>query len=74
MSATSFLIFWYMPTNGAENQHFEYLPSISLANEDGQWSNHTEWIENTQHRFENLTPYTMYNVTVYVRLKVSKNY
>lgn len=72
MTATSFLIFWYLPTNGGENQSFEYLPSISLANED-QWSNHSTWIGNTQHRFEKLTPYTMYNVTVYVRLNGSEH-
>lgn len=59
-----------MPTNGAANQSFLYKPSISLANQD-QWSNHTEWIAGTQHRFINLTPFTMYNVTVYVRLNGS---
>lgn len=66
MSATSFLIFWYMPTNGVANQTFEYMPSISLANENN-WKNHTSWIGDTQFRFENLTSFTMYNVTVYVR-------
>lgn len=70
MTPNSFLIFWYMPRNGGETQKFEYLPSISLANEDN-WSNHSKWIENTQHRFESLLPYTMYNVTVYVRLQGS---
>lgn len=70
MTPTSFLIFWYMPVNGAENQTFEYLPSISLANTN-DWSNYTQWIGNTQHRFENLTPFTSYNVTVYVRVNGS---
>lgn len=63
----------YLPTNGDANQTFEYLPSISLANDDSSWSNHSAWVENTQHRFENLDPYTMYNVTVYVRLKGSNH-
>lgn len=59
-----------MPTNGAENQTFLYMPSISFANQDN-WNNHSEWIAGTQHRFENLSPYTMYNVTVYVKVNGS---
>lgn len=61
-----------MPTNAVANQTFEYLPSISLANEDN-WSNNSRWIADTQHRFEALTPYTMYNVTVYVRVNGSSH-
>lgn len=59
-----------MPVNGGENEHFDYLPSISLANTD-DWSNFTKWIDNTQHRFENLTAFTTYNVTVYARMNGS---
>lgn len=70
MNATSFLIFWYMPVNGAESQSFVYLPSITKANTNN-WANNSEWIENTQHRFTSLIPFTTYNVTVYVRVKDS---
>lgn len=73
LNATSFLIFWYMPSiYGQQQIHFEYLPSISLADTKDTWTNHTAWIENTEHRFANLTPYTTYNVTVYAREKNSK--
>lgn len=69
LNATSFLIFWYMPTS--ENKTFEYLPSISIASTN-TWTNHTKWVENTEHRFSNLMPFTTYNVTVFVRLKNTK--
>lgn len=55
-----------MPVNGVSNQTFVYLPSITKADTDN-WANHTEWINGTQHRFAGLTPFTTYNVTVYVR-------
>lgn len=72
LNASSFLIFWYMPTTIGQ-QHFEYLPSIALANTKDTWSNHTAWIENTEHRFTGLVPFTSYNVTVYARVKGSSN-
>lgn len=72
MNATSFLIFWYMPVNGGENQTFEYLPSITKANIQ-DWANHSAWIQQTEHRFSALTPFTTYNVTVYVRAKGSQH-
>lgn len=61
-----------MPVNGAENQSFEYLPSITEANTQN-WMNHSQWLQSTQHRFIGLIPFTTYNVTVYVRQKNSKH-
>lgn len=56
-NATSFLIFWYMPSNAVVNQTFEYLPSIAPVSDSpvSEWQNFTSWISNTQHRFANLT-------------------
>lgn len=61
-----------MPVTTGDQNVYEYLPSISLANTRNTWSNHSSWIENTEHRFANLTPFTTYNVTVYARVKGSK--
>lgn len=69
LNATSFLIFWYYPANGDEKQEFEYMPSITMAEVDvPQWKNES-WMMATEHRFNNLKPFTAYNVTVYVRPK-----
>lgn len=73
LNATSFLIFWYEPTvftgaqkNDTNKYVFEYLPKISSNNID--WEQDS-WIENTEFRFNNLKPFTTYNVTVIVRPK-----
>uniref|UniRef100_A0A336LRR7 Sortilin-related receptor n=1 Tax=Culicoides sonorensis TaxID=179676 RepID=A0A336LRR7_CULSO len=68
LNATSFLIYWWIPVPA--NITFEYMPSIYVK---GQWQNNTNWIETaTDFRFTKLMPYTVYNVTVYVRIKGSK--
>lgn len=68
LNATSFLIYWWIPVPA--NITFEYMPSIYI---NGQWQNNTNWIETaTDYRFTKLLPYTVYNVTVYVRIKGTK--
>lgn len=66
LNATSFLIYWWIAV--PQNMTFEYLPSIYSH---GDWKNVTTWIEQTEYRFTNLEPFTLYNVTVYVRIKGS---
>lgn len=44
----------------------EYMPSIYY---NGEWKNISNWIDQTDYRFTNLKPYTLYNVTTYVKVK-----
>lgn len=68
---TSLFLFWWMPI--PLNVTFEFLPSIARAIPNAKWHNATEWIEETEYQFNNLEPYTKYNMTVYVRLKGNEN-
>jgi sortilin-related receptor len=64
LNSTSFLIYWWV--SEPANLTFEYLPSIFT---EGAWRNNTEWINSTEYQFNDLDPFTLYNVTVYVRIK-----
>lgn len=64
LNATSFLIYWWIAV--PQNMTFEYLPSIYS---NGNWKNISQWIDQTEYRFTNLEPFTLFNVTVYVRIK-----
>ncbi|CAL7939536.1 unnamed protein product [Xylocopa violacea] len=67
INATSFFLYWWMPM--PNNITFEFLPSIAYATPGANWTNASDWMENTDYQFNNLKPYTRYNVTVYVRIK-----
>ncbi|XP_038113433.1 sortilin-related receptor [Culex quinquefasciatus] len=64
LNSTSFVVFWWIPL--PRDVSLEYLPSIYY---NGEWKNVSTWIEQTDYRFTNLKPYTVYNVTTYVRVK-----
>lgn len=64
---TSFYFYWWMPI--PSNITFEFLPSIARAVPGANWTNVTEWTEDTEHQFHGLDSYTRYNLTVYVRVK-----
>ncbi|XP_046384172.1 sortilin-related receptor-like isoform X2 [Ischnura elegans] len=67
-SPTSLLLYWWIST--PNDTKFEFLPSYSVLDSD-EWVNHTEWISELEFKFVYLTPYTSYNLTVYVKIKDS---
>lgn len=68
INSSSLLLYWWIPI--PQNIKFEFMPSIINTNtDDAKWKNHTEWIEHSEFRFNDLEPYTEYNMTVYVRIK-----
>ncbi|XP_055389216.1 sortilin-related receptor-like [Condylostylus longicornis] len=64
---TSFVLSWWVILSPETSVTLEYLPSISLVDKNN-WKNAT-WITDKKYKFRNLTPYTNYNCTVYVRVK-----
>ena len=74
-NSSSLLVEWEIPAAGATR--FEYLPSYCAVASDGPaaggkaWTNATAWTELNEMRLSNLTSFTQYNVTVYVRVKSS---
>lgn len=67
VNATSLFLFWWMPV--PTNVTFEFLPSIASVEPGANWTNASEWIEEMEYQFNNLNPYTRYNLTVHVKLK-----
>lgn len=64
----SLRLYWWIAT--PRNESLEFLPTISVAGDEknSEWRNET-WIETSEYVYKNLEPYTLYNMTVYVRLK-----
>uniref|UniRef100_A0A8D9B9P9 Sortilin-related receptor n=1 Tax=Cacopsylla melanoneura TaxID=428564 RepID=A0A8D9B9P9_9HEMI len=60
----SLKIRWWMKDDKNDSS-FEYLPSVCESGSDS-WSN-ISWIRTNVYRYLHLKPYTLYNMTVYVR-------
>jgi sortilin-related receptor len=68
---TSLLLYWWIPKPA--NIKLEFLPSYAEARSGASWTNYSTWMDtNTfQVNIDNLNPYQLYNLTVYVRIKGS---
>ncbi|XP_045481036.1 sortilin-related receptor-like isoform X2 [Harmonia axyridis] len=62
-NATSVYFFWWMPL--PSNISLDFMPSISKIDEN-KWLN-MSWTNESQFVFNDLKPFTHYNMTVYVR-------
>nr|XP_018900989.1 PREDICTED: sortilin-related receptor-like isoform X1 [Bemisia tabaci] len=65
ITSTSLPIYWWIPIS--HDTELEFMPSISVINSI-LWHNKT-WTPKLEYRFEDLSPDTAYNITIYVRVK-----
>lgn len=63
-------LYWWIHNSSTP---LEFRPSYAevLNHRNSNWTN-TTWIDRMEYLFSNLKPYTMYNLTVYVRVKGEK--
>jgi len=63
-------LYWWIHNS---SEPLEFLPSYAevLNGKSFNWTN-TTWIDHSEYLFCNLKPYTLYNLTVYVRVKNQK--
>jgi len=65
ITESSLVLHWWLPTS--TSAQFDFLPAYRVANSPtSPWVN-TTWISKNEYRFTGLRPYTIYNMTVYVR-------
>jgi hypothetical protein len=60
-------LYWWIRNSSVP---LEFLPSYAevFNQKNCKWTN-TTWIDHTEYLFSNLKPFTVYNLTVYVRMK-----
>ena len=59
-------LFWWLQQS--PDAHLEFLPAYRIANSNNSnWVNASLWVTNMTYTFKNLQPFTVYNLTVYVR-------
>lgn len=67
VNSSSLLLYWWIPVPAGVK--FQFLPSYAEVGPGAVWTNQTEWVSTLQTRIDGLKSFTMYNLTVYVRIK-----
>lgn len=66
ITTTTMTLYWWMLQQSAETR-LEFLPTYRIANSNSSVWHNTTWTTNMTYKFTGLQPFTMYNLTVYVR-------
>lgn len=69
---TTLKISWFILYSPyGNNRTHEFLPSIARSKDPKSWKNET-WVHDPYYEFVNLTAYESYNITVYIRDKITR--
>lgn len=66
ITTTTMTLYWWMLQQGADTV-LEFMPACRIANSNTSVWRNTTWTRNMTYKFTGLQPFTMYNLTVYVR-------